>query len=118
MLNDNSAHDDMSAYVAPTLEALEKLVDATAWIQERMQSDPGMVSGAATNYLRLFALSIIACVWVDIIASLRDKQGDFFDAKRNTALFYMQHVLPETVAIHSVITSGSESLAEFDVNAL
>jgi len=33
-------------------------------------------------------------------------------------LFYMQHVLPETVAIHSVITSGSESLAEFDVNAL
>jgi len=118
MLNDNSAHDDMSAYVAPTLEALENLVDATAWIQEKIQSDPGMASGAATNYLRLFALSIIACVWVDIIASLRDKQGDFFDAKRDTALFYMQHVLPETVAIHSVITSGSESLAEFDVNAL
>ena len=118
MLNDNSTHDDMNAYVDPTLEALEKLVDATAWIQKRMQSDPGMVSGAATNYLRLFALSIIACVWVDIIASLRDKQGDFFDAKRDTALFYMQHVLPETAAIHSVITLGSESLAEFDVNAL
>ena len=118
MLNDNSTHDDMNAYVDPTLEALVKLVDATAWIQERMQSDPGMVSGAATDYLRLFALSIIACVWVDIIASLRDKQGDFFDAKRDTALFYMQHVLPETAAIHSVITSGSESLAEFDVNAL
>ena len=117
MLNDNSAHDDMNAYVAPTLEALEKLVDATAWTQERMQSDPGMASGAATNYLRLFALSIIACIWTDIIASLRDKQGDFFDAKRDTALFYMQHVLPETAALHAVITSGSESLAEFDVNA-
>ena len=117
MLNDNSAHDDMNAYVAPTLEALEKLVDATAWTQERMQSDPGMASGAATNYLRLFALSIIACIWTDIIASLRDKQGDFFDAKRDTALFYMQHVLPETAALHAVITNGSESLAEFDVNA-
>lgn len=117
MLNDNSAHDDMNAYVAPTLEALEKLVGATAWTQERMQSDPGMASGAATNYLRLFALSIIACIWTDIIASLRDKQGDFFDAKRDTALFYMQHVLPETAALHAVITSGSESLAEFDVNA-
>ncbi|MCH7537608.1 MAG: acyl-CoA dehydrogenase C-terminal domain-containing protein [Proteobacteria bacterium] len=117
MLNDNSAHDDMNAYVSPTLEALEKLVDATAWTQERMQSDPGMASGAATNYLRLFALSIIACIWTDIIASLRDKQGDFFDAKRDTALFYMQHVLPETAALHAVITNGSESLAEFDVNA-
>ncbi|MCH8944495.1 MAG: acyl-CoA dehydrogenase C-terminal domain-containing protein [Proteobacteria bacterium] len=117
MLNDNSAHDDMSAYVAPTLEALEKLVDATAWIQEKMQPDPGMASGAATNYLRLFALSIIACIWTDIIASLRDKQGDFFDAKRDTALFYMQHVLPETSALHSVITEGSGSLAGFDVNA-
>ncbi len=117
MLNDNSAHDDMSAYVAPTLEALEKLVDATAWIQEKMQPYPGMASGAATNYLRLFALSIIACIWTDIIASLRDKQGDFFDAKRDTALFYVQHVLPETSALHSVITEGSESLAGFDVNA-
>ena len=116
MLNDNSAHDDMSAYVAPTLEALENLVDATAWIQEKIQSDPGMASGAATNYLRLFALSIIACVWVDIIASLRDRQSDFFDAKRDTALFYMQHVLPETAALHAVITEGSESLATFDVN--
>ena len=117
ILDDNSAHDDLGAYVAPTIEALEKLVDATAWIQEKMQSDPGLASGAATNYLRLFALSIIACIWTDIIASLRDKQGDFFDAKRDTALFYMQHVLPETAALHAVTTKGSDSLAEFDVDA-
>jgi hypothetical protein len=117
MLSDNSGHDDLNAYVVPTLEALEKLVDATDWIQEKMQSDPGMASGAATNYLRLFALSIIACIWTDIIASLRDKQGDFFDAKRDTALFYMQHVLPETAALHAVITKGNDSLAEFDVDA-
>jgi len=107
----------MSNYTAPAAEALGKLVDATAWIQEKTQSDPGMASGAATNYLRLFALSIIACMWVDIIASLRDKQGGFYDAKRKTALFYMQQVLPEATAIHTVITKGSESLAGFDVNA-
>jgi butyryl-CoA dehydrogenase len=117
MLKDNSTNDDLSDYTTPATEALGKLVDATAWIREKMQSDPGMASGAATNYLRLFALSIIACLWVDIIALLRDKQGDFYDAKRNTALFYLQHILPETAAIHSVITTGSESLAEFDVDA-
>ena len=117
MLKDNSAHDNLSDYTAPAAEALEKLVDATAWIQGKMQSDPGMASGAATNYLRLFALSIIACMWVDIIASLRNKQGDFYDAKRMTALFYLQQVLPEATAIHAVITKGSESLAGFDVNA-
>jgi len=116
MLKDNSAHDDMSDYTAPAAEALVKLVDATAWIQEKTQSDPGMASGAATNYLRLFALSIIACMWVDIIASLRNKHGDFYAAKRKTALFYMQQVLPEATAIHTVITKGSESLAGFDVS--
>ncbi len=117
MLKDNSTNADLSDYTAPATEALDKLIDATAWIREKMQSDPGMASGAATNYLRLFALSIIACLWVDIIASLRDKQGDFYDAKRNTALFYLQNVLPETAALHAVITRGSESLAEFDVDA-
>ncbi len=116
ILSDNSAHDDLSAYVAPTNEALDKLVEATTWIQEKMQSDPGMASGAAADYLRLFALSIIACIWVDIIASLRERQGDFFAAKRKTALFYMQQVLPETASLHAVITKGSASLTEFDVD--
>ena len=116
MLSDNSAHDDLSVYVAPTTEALDKLDEATTWIQEKMQSDPGMASGAAADYLRLFALSTIACIWVDIIASLRERQGEFFAAKRKTALFYMQHVLPETGSLHAVITKGSASLTEFDVD--
>jgi butyryl-CoA dehydrogenase len=116
MLSDNSAHDDLSVYIAPTTEALDKLVEATTWIQEKMQSDPGKASGAAADYLRLFALSIIACIWVDIIASLRERQGDFFAAKRKTALFYMQQILPETASLHAVITKGSASLTEFDVD--
>lgn len=117
LLDENSGHDDLSNYVSPTSEALHRLIDATTWIQEKMESDPGVASGAAAHYLRLFALSIIACVWLDVIASVRGRQGGFYDAKRNTALFYMQHVLPETAALHTVITTGSESLAGFDVNA-
>jgi archaellum biogenesis protein FlaJ (TadC family) len=71
--------------------------------------------GAATHYLRLFALTVIACLWVQIIVTIRNKDGEFYDAKRKTALFYMQQVLPETIAIAAIITGGDAALANFEV---
>jgi len=110
--------DNLLVFVEPAAESLSLLVDATAWIRVNIQTEPGAASGAASNYLRLFALSIIACIWVDIIASVRTQKGDFFAVKRKTALFYMQHVVPETVALHAVIKNSSESLANFEVDEL
>lgn len=110
--------DNLLVLVEPAAESLSLLVDATAWIRVNIQAELGAASGAASNYLRLFALSIIACIWVDIIASVRTQKGDFFAVKRKTALFYMQHVVPETVALHAVIKNSSESLANFEVDEL
>jgi hypothetical protein len=67
------------------------------------------------NYQRLFALTTIACLWVQIIVSIREKQGDFYETKRKTARFYMQQVLPGAGALYEVITRGSGALAAFAV---
>ena len=63
----------------------------------------------------MFALTAIACLWAQIIDSIRGKNDDFYETKRKTARFYMEQVLPETMAIHEAVTRGSESLASFDV---
>ncbi len=104
--------DDMSPFAQPASAALAKLKDATAWIRE---ADGAAASGAAFNYQRLFALTTIACLWAQIIASIRGKDGEFYATKRKTARFYMDQVLPETGALHEIVTRGSDSLTSFSV---
>ena len=53
-----------------------------------------------------------------MIVPIKDKQGKFYDNKWKVALFYMSHVLPESAALHQVITRVGDSLAKFDVECL
>jgi len=103
---------DDESIAQPASEALSRLKDATAWIRD---NNDAAARGAALNYQRLFALSAIACLWAQIIDSIRGKNGDFYETKCKTARFYMEQVLPETLALHATVTRGSESLASFDV---
>ena len=91
-------------------KSLAELIETTAWIRG---ADDAAARGAAFDYQRLFALTTIACLWAQIIGSIRDKQGDFYETKRKTAHFYMQQVLPEAGALHEIITGGADSLAAF-----
>ena len=96
--------------------SLERLIEATRWIQAKAEAgEDAALRGAATQYLRLFALSIIGCLWAQIVDSIADKQGEFYDVKRKLASFYMQQVLPETTYLADVIVNGSGAIAEFDV---
>ena len=99
--------------IEPAKAALERLITATAWIRK---ADNAAAMGAAFDYQRLVALTTIACLWAQIIVSIQDQQGDFYDTKRKTARFFMQQVLPETVALHEVITKGADALETFEVS--
>lgn len=112
-LDEQNDSGDAKEYAAPTAAALARLREATAWIRA---ADGAAARGAALDYQRLFALTTIACLWAQIISSIRGKDGDFYATKRKTARFYMEQVLPETAALHEIISNGSESLTSFDVD--
>jgi alkylation response protein AidB-like acyl-CoA dehydrogenase len=114
-LEDHRNEDSVADIVTPAAAALQKLVDTTHWIQ---QSDDATQRGAANQYLRLFGLTIIACLWAQIIVSIRDKGGAFYDTKRKLARFYMQRVLPETASIAVTVVSGADALADIGVSEL
>jgi butyryl-CoA dehydrogenase len=103
---------DIAMFVVPAAAALARLTEATAWIRD---ADGAVARGAAFDYQRLFALTTIACLWAQIIVFIRGKDGGFYETKRKTARFYMEQVLPETVALHEIVTRGSVSLTSFDV---
>jgi alkylation response protein AidB-like acyl-CoA dehydrogenase len=114
-LSEYSDDAKLAAIVEPAVAAMQRLIDATGWLQSKAESDGAALCGAASQYLRLFSLTIIACLWVQIIVSIRGKDGAFYDVKRKLARFYMQQVLPETAALLETIIHGDTALADFEV---
>jgi alkylation response protein AidB-like acyl-CoA dehydrogenase len=96
--------------------AVQRVIDATTWIRDRHESDDAAIRGVATQYLRLFALAIIGCMWTKSIAAMQDKSGKFYDVKRKVARFYVDQVLPETASLLATITGGRDALVEFQVS--
>ncbi|MGI9271893.1 MAG: acyl-CoA dehydrogenase family protein [Woeseiaceae bacterium] len=97
-------------------DAMQRLIDATTWIRERQTDDDAAVRGAATQYLRLFALAIIGCMWTKSVAAAQGEEGDFYDVKRKVACFYAEQILPETASLLATIMGGGDSLTAFDVS--
>lgn len=114
-LAEHGDDNGLAEFMTPASAALERLVVVTGLVRGKLESDPAAARGAATNYLRLFALTLLACLWAQIMASVRDKNGDFYAVKRKVARFYMQQVLPETTALADIITNGDAALTEFDI---
>jgi hypothetical protein len=117
-LSGYSSDDGVEELQGPAAAALQRLIAVTGWIQDKAETDEAALRGAATHYLRLFALAIVACLWVQVIASIKGKSGAFYDVKRKLARFYMQQVLPETESIATTITEGAEALADINVSDL
>jgi alkylation response protein AidB-like acyl-CoA dehydrogenase len=100
---------------AAATAAMQLLVDATTWMRDRHESNDAAVRGAATQYLRLFALAIIGCMWTRIVAAMKGKDGRFYASKRKVARFYAEQILPETTSLFASITGGDAALADFEV---
>ena len=114
-LEGSTAGDD-GEIAAAARESLQRLIEVTQWVQAKAEAgEDAAMRGSATQYLRLFALTIIGCLWAQIVDSIADQQGDFYAVKRKLARFYVQQVLPETAFLAGVITNGADALADFDV---
>ena len=114
-LDEHKDGSDDADIVAAAAAAMERLLETTAWVRDKLQSDDTAARGAAYSYLRLFALSLIGALWAQIVVTIRERDGAFYDVKRKLARFYMQHVLPETTAIAATIVAGDAALADFGV---
>jgi alkylation response protein AidB-like acyl-CoA dehydrogenase len=107
--------------VAPVEEALSKLEQATAWLAQHAFSNPDEAGGAATDYLRIFALASLGWMWVKMakVAQKKLEEGAngaaaYYDAKLKTARFYAQKILPEAESRFKSLTAGCKIMMELD----
>lgn len=95
--------------------AMKQLEEATQWLAQNGLKDPEAAASAATPYLRLMGLVVLAWMWSWMADQASQKAGEgericFYKAKMISAQFYFEKVLPEIKQLTSDIVSGKESI--------
>jgi butyryl-CoA dehydrogenase len=108
-------------FITPLSKAFGRLQRASAWIARSGLSNPEEAAAASNDYLRLFGLTALAYLWACMaeisLAKLDGEERRFYQAKIDTARFYMQRLLPQSGALYSAILTGGDSIMGFDDDA-
>ncbi len=106
----------LQEFVLPFAKAFGKLQQATVLVAQRGMRDPEEAGAAASDYLRLFALTAYAFMWAKMAAASLPKLGGeeawFYKGKLATARFFMTRMLPETSSLLTIISAGAKPLME------
>lgn len=111
------AHPQDAAEVRALRLALADLVAAVDYLET---ADASATAAAAVDFLHLTALVAFALQWakMDRIAAQQLAQGspdtDFYRAKRATAGFFFERILPQTTIHLQRIGTGADTLRAFD----
>jgi alkylation response protein AidB-like acyl-CoA dehydrogenase len=96
--------------------ALQSLQEATGWIATNGMQDPEQAGAAATPYLRLMALTVIAYLWSRMALVARDQLAAgtgheaLLKSKLVSARYYFEKLLPEAHWLSADIRSGKDSM--------
>jgi len=121
-LDEAKANPALDAIAKPLGDAMGKLQQATMWLAQNGLSNPDEAGGAATDYLRIFALVSLGWMWLKMARAAHGNAGSadglparFYDAKLKTAVFFAQKMLPEVDSRFKSLTAGSKVVMEMAV---
>jgi alkylation response protein AidB-like acyl-CoA dehydrogenase len=108
---------EVGALVQSLAKAFGALQLATGFIAQKSFNDPEEAGAASTDYLRMLGLVALGYMWVRMAKVAADKlpgavgeDAAFYQAKRSTAAFYVDRILPQVGALLYAIKSGKASM--------
>ena len=117
---ENSANDAMKPYIAGLMDAAGDLEKATGFIAKSAATNPDMIGAASMPYMQLFGITAIAWMWARIAATslaaieAGTDEAAFYQAKLNTATFYMGYWGCQTRSLRKQVEMSSANIAAFD----
>lgn len=118
----NKTDEKMKEFVEPLEKALGRVQDAALFLLQNAMKNPDEAGAAATDLLRLMALTAMAFMWNRIAVAAHKglaagNDNDFYNAKLATARFYIARVLPHTTALNHQIKAGAATLMALPAEA-
>jgi alkylation response protein AidB-like acyl-CoA dehydrogenase len=113
----HGADPEVGTLVQSLAKAFGALQLATGFIAQKSFSDPEEAGAASTDYLRMLGLVALGYMWVRMAKVAADKlpgaageDAAFYQAKRTTAAFYVDRILPQVGGLLYAIKSGKASM--------
>ena len=118
----HKADEKMKGFVEPLEKAMGRVQDSALFLMQNAMKNPDEAGGAATDLLRLMALTAMAYMWNRIVVAAHKgleagNDNGFYEAKITTARFFMARVLPQTVSLNHQIKAGASTLMALPAEA-
>ena len=117
---EHQGNEALTPFITPLGDANNLLQELTEWIINHSRENPDELGAAATDYLRVFALTTFAWLWARMAVVALDKLDDdpdgFYQSKIKTARFFMGRLLPQIHGLSIGIHSGADLLMDYAEN--
>jgi len=118
----NKGDAAMAEFIEPLEKALGRVQESVLWLMQNAMKNPDEAGGAATDTLRLIALTAMAFMWARIAKAAQKglaagNDNEFYEAKLQTGRFFARRVLPQTTALMHAIKSGAEPMMALKAEA-
>ena len=115
---EHSNNEMLTPFIDPLADAIKLLQELTDWLIQEGNNNPDELGAAATDYLRIFALTTFAWLWARMAIIAMDKQDSdetgYYKTKIRTARFFMGRLLPQIHGLALGIRSGADLMMDFD----
>jgi len=104
---------ELASIEQPLARAVDELEATTKWLQESYKSSPDDAGFGAVDFQRAFALTLLGSYWLRMArAAARSNDKAFAQAKRVTAEFFAQRLLPQVHALCGVVRNSATAQME------
>lgn len=111
-----SGTSGIEEFVSPVMQSLARLERVTTFLQKK-GNDVSELGAAATDYLRLFALTSYGWMWARMVAEAL-KAGNnatpLHHRKIAVARFFMNRLLPQTLSLEHTVLAGAAPVMELE----
>ena len=109
-----SAKPELKDIAGPVLKTFGQLQQVTAFIGQKGMANPDEAAAAATDYLRMFALTTLGYLWTRMAEVAQSKLDSddkaYYQAKIDTARFFVTRLLPHASAHALAIQAGAKPI--------
>ena len=113
-----AAKPELKDIAGPVLKTFGQLQQITALIGQKGMANPDEAGAAATDYLRMFALTALGYLWTRMaeisLAKLDSDDKAYYQAKLATARFFVARLLPHASAHALAIQAGAKPIMEME----
>jgi hypothetical protein len=111
-IEDNATNASLAEFIGPLAEHTKRWADNTLALGRKAASEPEQIGAASYDYLAYSGYIVLAFWWAKsvAIADAGAYSADFKTAKRETARFYFQRLLPRAYTHMAAIESGTAPL--------